>query len=141
MCDIVVGSKRVDGDKFDNNKTRNNSDCGSKTRNIPREDFRDAYVADIIIKYVAFPTVRCGNFSISVNFVYEHEYPIIAHDCGNCSKFIVLEKLSRYLYLSDFTIYIEDYFIKLILFIKLINLFFSINDLVLRLKRIIELID
>lgn len=37
------------------------------------KDFRGAYIAGVTVKYVAFPTVRRGNFSVNVNFVYEGE--------------------------------------------------------------------
>lgn len=54
-----------------------------------------AYVADVIMKYVAFQPSAVGNFSVNVNFVYERESDNSACDCG--SEFIVLEKVSRYL--------------------------------------------
>jgi len=62
--DTNARSKLVDGDKFDNNKIKNDSYYGSKGRNILRKDFR-AYVADVIMKYAAFPIIRHENFFVN----------------------------------------------------------------------------
>ena len=64
------------GRKFDNNKTKNNSDSLSAVQKAVISygtTSRGAYVADVIMKYVAFPAIRRGNLSANVNFVYERE--------------------------------------------------------------------